>query len=102
MKNKTLTTLATKLGLAGHMLVGGEEGRMTPPLLHTHAATDCFEAVLGAVCLDGGLPQVQKMFARLVFPEQVRDSASIPAHLRGCQIPNLPIASCEVHPTSVS
>ena len=74
------------------MLVGGEEGRVTPPLLHTHAATDCLEAVLGALCLDGGLPEVQKMFARLVFPEEVGDWVSIQPHRSrrfqfGMQIP---------------
>lgn len=67
MKNKHLATLAAKLKLGEHMLVG-EEGRD----VSYHASTDCFEALLAALCLDGGLPAAQKMLARLVFPEKVR------------------------------
>ena len=52
------------------MLVG-EEGKD----VHHHAATDCFEAMLAAMCLDGGLPEAQKMLAQLVFPEEVRVNA---------------------------
>ena len=69
VKNKHLATLAAKLKLGEHMLVG-EEGKDA----HHHAATDCFEALLAAMCLDGGLPEAQKMLAQLVFPEKVRAS----------------------------
>jgi dsRNA-specific ribonuclease len=32
----------------------------------------CFEAVCGALYLDGGLAKVRSMYARLLFPREVR------------------------------
>ena len=36
-----------------------------------HILGNCVEALLGAVFLDGGLDEADKLFARLVFPEEV-------------------------------
>ena len=69
MKNKHLSTLASQLHLGEYMLVA--EDIPFSEATFTLATANCLEAVLGAVYLDGGLPAVDKLFARLVFHEEV-------------------------------
>jgi ribonuclease-3 len=63
----TLAALARSLGLGGHMRLGHGEaltgGRDKGSLL-----SDVFEAVLGAIYLDGGLEPARRVVARLFTP----------------------------------
>ena len=70
VKNRHLSTLATKLHLLDYMLAAPGLDLCTQADF-SHAAANCFEALLGAVFLDSGLPECQAMFGRLVFPEEV-------------------------------
>jgi len=67
VNESSLADMARRLGLAGHVLLGrGEEnqgGRSRPSLL-----SDVFEAVVGAVFLDGGY-QAAQTFVTRVFRE---------------------------------
>ncbi len=67
IKNTRLWQLASRLGLTDYMLVNRKvEG------CQEHAGANCLEALLGAVYLDSGdVEQVDQLFARLAFPEQV-------------------------------
>lgn len=67
---RSLETAARRLGLGEYLRLGrGEEktgGREKPALL-----ADAFEAVLGAVYLDGGLPAAREVLRRILFEHAV-------------------------------
>jgi ribonuclease-3 len=67
---RTLEAAARRLGLGEYLRLGrGEEktgGREKPALL-----ADAFEAVLGAVYLDGGLPAAREVLRRILFEDAV-------------------------------
>ncbi len=67
VKNTRLWQLASRLRLKDYMLINKKvEG------CHEHDGANCLEALLGAVYLDSGdVEQVDQLFARLAFPEQV-------------------------------
>lgn len=78
---EALVIYAIKLDLPRFILLGkGEEnsgGRKRPAIL-----ADAFEAVLGAVFLDGGFDNVYKLVERIVFPyysslQKIKDYKSI-------------------------
>eukprot|EP00731_Ephydatia_muelleri_P024767 Em0016g1038a len=70
VKNRHLSTLANKLHLLDYMLAAPSLDLCTEADF-SHAAANCFEALLGAVFLDSGLPECQAIFGRMVFPEEV-------------------------------
>lgn len=67
VRAKTLAVIAEKIGLGKFLLMSrGEEnsgGRTNKSLL-----ADTFEAVIGAVYLDQGLPSVEKVLQQFLFP----------------------------------
>lgn len=67
VKTSTLAKVAKDLGLGTQLLLSkGEEeggGRINPSIL-----ADTFEALLGAIFLDLGLPPVEKILNKLLFP----------------------------------
>ena len=66
---EALNVYAEKIHLAEYLFLGnGEEhtgGRMRPAII-----ADALEALLGAVFLDSGFEQVQRVFERIVLPYQ--------------------------------
>jgi len=75
VRTETLARLAQQIGLARFIRLGrGEEesgGRARPAVL-----CDCFEALIGALCLDQGLEATRDYLARLIAPalEQIINS----------------------------
>ncbi|MGC8877677.1 MAG: ribonuclease III [Anaerolineae bacterium] len=75
VRTETLARLAQQIGLSRFIRLGrGEEesgGRERPAVL-----CDCFEALIGALCLDQGLEAARNYLARLIAPalEQVINS----------------------------
>lgn len=69
VKNRHLSTLAAKLHLLDYMLAAPSLDLCTEADF-SHAGANCFEALLGGVFLDSGLEECQKLFGRLVFPEE--------------------------------
>lgn len=69
IKNKHLIQLAERLKLRDYLLrnlnVVFTESSIT------HTLSNCLEAIIGAIFLDGGLEEADKMFARVAFPEEV-------------------------------
>ena len=70
MKNKNLSQLADKLQL-GDFLLKNTKAEFAENSA-SHISGNCVEAILGAVFLDGGLEEADRMFAELAFPEEVR------------------------------
>jgi len=67
VRTETLAQLATQIGLDGYIRMGrGEEehgGRARPAIL-----CNCFEALIGALCLDQDLEAVRSFITRLIEP----------------------------------
>jgi len=65
---RSLAVLAKELDLGAYMLLGrGEEnggGRSRPSIL-----SDAFEAIIGAMYLDGGYEPVEKLISKLLTPQ---------------------------------
>ncbi len=69
-----LARFATELGLGDFLMLGrGEEkggGRQRPSIL-----ADCFEAVVAAVYLDGGMPKARELVLRFIVSDDVAGDA---------------------------
>lgn len=69
-----LARFATELGLGDFLMLGrGEEkggGRQRPSIL-----ADCFEAVVAAVYLDGGMPEARELVLRFIVSDDVAGDA---------------------------
>ena len=69
VRNKHLSEIAASIGLK-HLI--RRSGKMD---LHEESlvrfAANCLEAIFGAVFLDGGFEEVDKLIARLFFPKEV-------------------------------
>ena len=70
VKNKHLCELAEKLRLSDFMLRNLKAEFTEESTLHF--LSNSVEAILGAVFLDGGLEDTDRVFARLAFPEKVQ------------------------------
>ena len=68
MKNRHLSKLAEALKLTSFLLISRKVDFSRLSIEHTCA--NCVEAILGAVFLDGGLEETDRLFARLAFPDQ--------------------------------
>ena len=69
VKNKTLSTLASRLDLTS-ILLTKEKVELSEEGLQ-HAGANCLEAILGAVFVDKGLDAADHLFAKLAFLEEV-------------------------------
>ena len=69
VKNKNLSQLAGRLQLTNFLLKNNKADFAESS--SSHISGNCVEAILGAVFLDGGLEETDKMFADLAFPEEV-------------------------------
>lgn len=78
VNEQTLSTIAREMGLGDHILLSAEEaaagGRDRPSI-----TSDCFEAVIAAIYLDGGLEPARKFVGEFIMSriEDVQADASI-------------------------
>jgi len=81
VQNKHLAQLAQKLGLSDFMQYShGPDLCLEEDL--KHAMANCFEAILGAIYLEGGLKPATELFTKLTFDdEELRDVwTNLPKH----------------------
>lgn len=69
VKNQNLAKLSESLQLTDYLLINRKVDFSRLGIQHTSA--NCVEAILGAVLLDSGTEEVDRLFARLTFPEEV-------------------------------
>ena len=69
VKNEHLSKLAERLHLGEFVLKNLKTDYTVGSFAHIHS--NCVEGVIGAVFLDGGLEEADKLYARLAFPEKV-------------------------------
>lgn len=70
VKNKHLSPLAEKLKLSDFMLRNLKATFSKSSA--THLLSNCLEAVIGAIFLDGGLEEADNFYSRIAFPEEVK------------------------------
>ncbi|BES89263.1 ribonuclease III [Nesidiocoris tenuis] len=68
VQNQHLAVLAKKLGLEGYMLYA-HGSDLCHDLELRHAMANCFEALMGALFLDGGIEAADKVFGETLFKE---------------------------------
>ena len=80
VKNKSLWALASRLHLSTHHMLTNKKAvqDLTEESVQ-HIGANCVEALLGAVLVDcgGGVEEVDRLYARLAFTDQVSSSTSV-------------------------